>query len=285
MQRILVIALLVSSFNVSAQKFHLTLFGGMSNYMGDMQSKPFTFDEAHAAYGGGLLYEITDQLSARANVTIGTVSGNDRSSSSSLVRDRNLNFTSPVTEAQLGLEYDILSLYEHQLTPYVFAGVAYFSFNPYTYDSLNVKTYLQPLGTEGQGFYQGRTKYSLNQLAIPVGVGLKFAISDNVRLAIEVGYRKLFTDYIDDLSMSYADPAQLLAINGPKAYELAFRGDELHNGQTYPTGGSIRGNPKTKDWYYFSGVTLSFRLPNLSGDGGSGGGGKNTQYGCPGRPY
>ena len=59
---------------------------------------------------------------------------------------------------------------------------------------------LQPLGTEGEGFYKGEKKYNLTQLAIPIGGGFKYAISNNVRIGIEVGFRKLFTDYLDDVS-------------------------------------------------------------------------------------
>jgi hypothetical protein len=30
----------------------------------------------------------------------------------------------------------------------------------------------------------------------------------------------------------------------------------------YPVAGTQRGNPNNKDWYYFTGLTLSFRLLN-----------------------
>jgi hypothetical protein len=55
----------------------------------------------------------------------------------------------------------------------------------------------------------------------------------------------------------------LLANRGAKAVELSYRGDELKGGvQTYPAAGVQRGNPSSKDWYYFTGLTLSFRLGN-----------------------
>ena len=257
---VLLMSLFITSATLHAQNLHVTLFGGFSNYQGDMQDKKFTLQESHPAGGVGVKYEITEQLSARANVNFGTVSADDKKSTNIHILERNLNFTTNITDIHLGLEYDLVNIYEHGFAPYIFAGVSVFTFNPYTHDSLGQKVYLQPLGTEGQGFYNGRKKYDLTQLAIPLGGGVKIAMSDNFTIGVEVGFRKLFTDYIDDLSMSYADQNQLLANNGPKAVELAFRGDELNKGLKYPPINTIRGNPKSKDWYYFSGITLAFRI-------------------------
>ena len=106
-----------------------------------------------------------------------------------------------------------------------------------------------------QGFYQNRKVYNLIQLSIPFGGGIKFALNKNIRAGIEIGMRKLFTDYLDDVSTTYVDKNLLLNNRGVKAVELAFRG----NG-TYPPDGSQRGSSKHKDWYYFMGITTSFRI-------------------------
>jgi hypothetical protein len=82
-----------------------------------------------------------------------------------------------------------------------------------------------------------------------------------VSISLELGLRKLFSDYIDDLSSTYVDKAALLAQRGPKAVSLAYRGDELKtNPGTYPAGGTVRGGAKSKDWYYFTLLTASFKL-------------------------
>jgi len=47
---------------------------------------------------------------------------------------------------------------------------------------------------------------------------------------------------------------------GAKAAEMAFRGGEIKGGATYPAAGDIRGGSKYKDWYYFSGLTVSIGL-------------------------
>jgi Domain of unknown function (DUF6089) len=265
------------------QPLHVTFFAGAANYQGDLQDKRFTYDQSHLALGAGFLYEIVGNLSARANITLGTVSGNDRFSPKNSIR--NLSFSSRITDLHLGLEYNLVNINEHDFAPYLFAGISYFHFNPTAIDSFGRKNFLQPLSTEGQGFYQGRKKYKLNQLAIPFGGGIKFAFSEKVRLAVEVGLRKTNTDYLDDVSTNYVDQSLLLASRGPKAVELAFRSGELKTGLVYPLDGTQRGSPKVKDWYYFSGVILSIRLPERkNAPMGKNNGGK-SKTGCPNNVY
>jgi opacity protein-like surface antigen len=277
MKKLLVAVSLLLHFSIiNAQKIHLTLFGGISNYQGDLQSKRFTFQQANAAFGIGGLYDFTDKLHLRANVTFGKVAGSDVLSSTYGIR--NLSFSSPLTDVHLGLEYDVLNPSENSLVPYVFTGISYFHFNPSALDSTGKKVYLQPLGTEGQGFFLGREKYKLNSFAVPFGGGVKLALSENIKVRFEFGMRKTFTDYLDDVSTTYADENELLLNNGPQAVDLAFRGDENKSGISYPPVNTVRGNPKSKDWYYFTGLGVSFRLFPGSSNGGSPG---RTKTGCP----
>lgn len=279
MQRILfLISLLLTFFSVKAQNLQLTVFAGFSNYQGDLQDKRFTLNQSHPAFGAGLLYEITDNLSARANITFGKVSGDDKQNSKNAAR--NLSFSTPVTDIHLGLEYCLLNPYEHNFSPYIFAGISHFNFNPSTKDTAGRNVYLQPLSTEGQGFYQGRKKYKLSQFSIPFGGGVKFAFSEKVRLAFEIGLRKTNTDYLDDVSTTYIDQSILLTNRGQQAVDLAFRGDELKTGLSYPSDGSQRGSAKSKDWYYFSGLNLSIRLPG-SNEKNGGYSGRKSKTGCP----
>jgi opacity protein-like surface antigen len=274
------LSLLFAVYFAKAQRLLVTGFAGMSNYQGDLQDKRFTFDQAHLAGGLGVAYELTDQLFITAGFKVGKISGDDKKANKNATR--NLSFSSPLTELQLGLEYDLISLKEQDLTPYLFAGVAGFHFNPSTLDSLGRRAYLQPLGTEGQGFYNGRKKYNLSGVSLPFGAGLRMALNQQVRVGFEIGLRKTFTDYLDDVSTTYADKAQLLLNNGPRAVELAFRSGELKPAFTYPAAGAVRGNPASKDWYYFAGFTISFRING--GDGSSLHGGK-SKTGCPVNVY
>jgi hypothetical protein len=245
--------------SLQAQKsLNVDFFLGTSNYSGDLQEKRFTFSQAHLAGGLGLSYEITNQISIRTAFKLGKVSATD---SKGRNRVRNLNFSSMITEGDVDLQYFFSPLGTNPFTPYGFIGIAVYHFSPYTFDSTGQKYFLKPLSTEGEGFIAGRPNYSLTQLSIPFGAGVKLSLSDDINVGLEVGIRKLFTDYLDDVSTSYVDPNLLLANRGAKAVELSYRGDELKGGsQTYPRVGQIRGSPNYKDWYYFTGLTLSFRL-------------------------
>lgn len=269
------LALLFPAVLINAQRLYFTTFAGISNYQGDLQAKKFTFQQAHFAGGIGLAYQITEQLYGTTSFKIGKLSGDDKIASKNSTR--NLKFSSPLTEVQLGLEYDLLNLNQQDLTPYIFGGVAVFHFNPSTIDTAGNKIYLQPLGTEGQGFFNGRKKYNLTQFSVPFGGGIKLALSENIRVSFEIGFRKTFTDYIDDVSTDYVDQALLLANNGQRAVKLAFRGDELKPRLGYPAAGARRGNPSNKDWYYFSGLAINFRLGATQSRGNGG----KSRTGCP----
>ena len=164
-------------------------------------------------------------------------------------------------------EYSIFNIYNIRWTPYVFGGLAVFRFNPYTHDAAHQKVFLKPLSTEGQGLDGYNLEpYSLTQVAIPFGGGIKYALTDNIRVGAEVGIRKTFTDYLDDVSTNYADPVDLLEQRGQQAVDFSYRGDEVPGGNpAYPLKGDQRGGANQKDWYYFSGLTLSFRLGSGNG--------------------
>lgn len=277
MKRILILLLLIPVLTSAQNRLHLTLSGGFANYYGDLQSKPLTLDQAHGAFGAGLKYDLTNHLSVRGGLFYGRLSADDKNNKPSL-QARNLNFHTRILEGSLLAEYALFDLQNRKFTPYAFAGVAVFRFNPYTFDSTGGKHYLQPLGTEGQGLaqYPDRKFYKLTQFAIPFGAGLRLRVSEKVTLAYEFSLRKTFSDYIDDVSTTYVDPAALATARGSKAVELSYRGGELKNGNiAYPPDGSIRGGAKSKDWYYFSGITATIGIGNALLGGGRG------QTSCP----
>jgi hypothetical protein len=159
----------------------------------------------------------------------------------------------------------LLDLYQYKVSPYVFAGVSVFKFAPYAKDENGYPVSLYELDTEGQGFYDGRKKYKLSQFVIPYGGGVQWAISDNARIGFVIGIRQTFTDYLDDVSKTYVDKNTLIHNRGANAVKYAYRGSELPNAAPYPADGTPRGNPSNKDWYYFSGLTLRVRIPNIRG--------------------
>jgi hypothetical protein len=263
-----ILFLLFNKFVGLAQPWSLTFSLGTSNYQGDIVDKPYTFNNSRLAVGIGTEYSLSDRLSLKAMLHLASVTADDKDNSKPYLLSRNLNFTTGITEFGITAHYDLLNFNRFNLVPYVFGGIGVYHFNPFTYDSAGTKVFLNPLSTEGQGLtgISPEVKpYSLTQICIPFGGGFKYRVNEMVNISLEIGLRKLFTDYLDDVSNKYVDEAILLTQRGPKAVALAFRGDELKsNPGNYPAGGAVRGGVKSKDWYYFTCVTASFQLSSLS---------------------
>ncbi|MEP7279043.1 MAG: DUF6089 family protein [Bacteroidota bacterium] len=278
MQKFLLFFALIP-YCVQAQRLHLDLAGGFSNYQGDLQEKAFTISQAKGALGIGLRYDISNHFAVRTNFTYAALGASDKYNSGSALRDRNLSFQTRITEANLLLDYSILNLRYHRFTPYVFGGIALFHYNPYAFDSTGNKIYLRPLSTEGQGLatYPSRKPYQLTQFSIPVGAGIRWRFTDNIVISYEIGFRKTFTDYLDDISTTYIDQTVLGTAKGPTAVAMAYRGNEVKTGLSYPPDGTIRGGSKFNDGYYFSGVTVSIGIGKRGGFHGK----DNGRTDCP----
>lgn len=173
---------------------------------------------------------------------------------------RNLSFRSYLYEWLLTTEIHPLffRLYDKNKapywSPYIVTGLGYFSFNPQAF--LKGRWYdLRPLRLEGQGFseYPHRRPYSLRQLNLPVGLGIKYESGPLLHIRVEIIHRILFTDYLDDVSTTYIDPSLFLAYLSPEqaaiAHQLHSRIQELQPG--YINGkGTQRGDPKDRDAYF-----------------------------------
>jgi hypothetical protein len=258
MRKVFIVILLLGNNLLYSQNFFTSVFGGISNYKGDLQEAPFSILRTRPAWGIGLLFELNERFLIRGDYTAGTISGGDVFGNKN--RARNLTFTSSISEFSIGLEYVPIDLYQYKVSPYFFASLGAFKFSPYVTAENGSKVVLYEFDTEGQGFYEGRKKYKLTQFCIPFGGGLQWAISRNVRFALVGGVRKTFTDYIDDVSTTYVDKDLLAQKRGLLAVSWAYRGNQVPNGLPYPPGGTPRGNPANNDWYYFVGGSLRFRL-------------------------
>ena len=241
----------------TAQNFHFAARLGIANYQGDLQAKRLTFKQAKVLGSLGAQYDLSEHFTARTYFTLTSLQADDKKGTASM-KLRNLNFQTKVFDWELGAQYNILSLNNSWWTPYIFAGVGLYHFNPYTHTADGAKTYLRPLSTEGQGFAAGSKNYSLTQFNIPLGVGALYAVTEDIRVGLEFGYRKLFTDYLDDVSTTYVDQATLLSARGQTAVDLAYRGNEVGAG-AYPAAKTPRGSAKDKDGYYYMALTVTVR--------------------------
>lgn len=240
-----------------SQRSELGVFVGTAYYIGDLNpNKHFTKTNS----AGGLLYRynFNTRWAFKMSALFGQLEGSDRETNYN--NDRNLSFRSPISEISGQLEFNFFNLYPQQgknnFSPYMFIGFSAFSFNPQA--QMNDHWYdLQPLGTEGQGLddYPNKDYYSLTNVSMPFGLGLKYNFLRNFSIGIEWGMRKTWSDYIDDVGGTYADQIQLSTKRGPIVASLADRGDMPKKEE-----GIARGNSRTKDWYNFTGIWLSFKL-------------------------
>lgn len=245
----------------------ITLFTGIINYQGDLNPNSFTFNHSNFAAGLVIRKPLNRLLTLRAGIHMGKIEAADRYNRDYL-QPRNLSFYNTIQELSAGLEITVLDISTKKFIPYIYGGVAVFHMNPWTYDNNHKKTFLQPLSTEGQGLsqYPDRKPYGLVQVSLPFGGGIKYALTNEINIGIEFSQRKSFTDYIDDVSTYFVDKDALLQAKGPKAVELAYRGDEVPGGQqTYPIHGEQRGTPAEMDWYYLFGTTLEIKINALAG--------------------
>jgi len=237
------------------------VFGGISNYMGDLAPDPI-FKESHPAFGLLLKRNANNYFSYCLDFTVGKISGNDSNSKS--LAPRGLNFQSNIYEASFQIEFNFFSFSTvnirgtQRISPYVFSGLSLFHFDPTS--TYNGQTYhLQGLSTEGQGFAEGApSPYKLTQLAIPLGGGIKFNLSNAFNIAVLAGYRATFTNYLDDVGGVYAPKSQIQEHKGNAA---AFFSDPTNYASNSAIPGLQRGNPDRNDWYMFYGIVLSYVVP------------------------
>ena len=155
---------------------------------------------------------------------------------------RNLQFRNRIKELTLTAIFDLFKneasyISRVQFTPYAYLGVTLFHHNPQAQVNPNSSlaeagqwVNLQPLGTEGQysdldpdDVNYGIDPYNRVQIAIPLGLGVRYRLNQVVDLSFETGFRYLFTDYIDDVSANYVN---LNKLNSDLAIELSDRSRE-----------------------------------------------------------
>lgn len=266
-----VIPALLITVAINAQKLELGLWGGMALYSGDLSPKEvgLYFQELEPAGGIFLRINPVNAFSVRLGLSLTQLDAEDGVSND--FTDRMLNFRTTITEVSLTGEWNLFRLgnpRRTQVAPYLYGGAGFFRFNPEArLDGQWVE--LQPLGTEGQGLPGYEDPYSLTQVQLPFGGGLKFIIKKNITIGLEMGGRKLFTDHLDDVSSAQVNYLDVLTGNGPLAAQLSNPNiKEPENDVSYRRGG------EKKDWYYMGGVTFSFRF-------GDGDGVQSRGLGCP----
>jgi len=303
------LASILSVEELQAQKFNKThnlgFSVGASSFLGDLGGsrnigRGFVYDldiqATRPAIGVFYRYNLNYFLSFKGELAYTQLAGNDAFSKAEYFVDRayprryrNLNFTSPVISfggmVELNLyKYEAGNADQFKIAPYVGIGGGAFWFDPRTTDPLNGdKVRLQPLGTEGQGLPGFAEKYKLIQPQVLGSIGLKFNIGPALTMNVEVIYHQTFTDYIDDVSTDFVDPAVFYSYYDASTAALISR---LHNrsgelGLTDPRlqvitePGQIRGDKDDMDQFFRFQASFAFVLGAKKGGRGS------SMYRCP----
>jgi hypothetical protein len=229
------------------------------NYYGDLSPKPgiFSTDISFTRPAFSLIYShrFGPRYAITSSFMYGTLRGSDKDSAdpgdaeNGVFRyTRNLSFRNRIKELTVVGSFDLFpntSTYISRVdwTPYLFLGASVFVNNPQAQaPATDVSgnplaeagqwVDLRPLGTEGQHaqLQEGDVNYGIKeykniQLAIPMGLGVRFRLNDVFDLSVETGFRYLFTDYVDDVSRNYVD----LGVYGGNelAKAMSYRSNEI----------------------------------------------------------
>ncbi len=279
------------SISTGNGKFEIGLGLGPMFFLGDLggsEGKGKTFikdlDVPLTKLNKGLFlnYYPTEWLGFRLAANLGMVEGDDKEAPNKggaerFRLQRNLNFRSKISEAYLAAEiYPTVFLEQYdglagKFRPYGLAGVGIYHFNPEAKDNNGTWVKTAPLRLEGQGMaeYPNIKPYKLTQMNLLMGFGMKYYISENKYIGIEVLHRKLFTDYIDDVSSKkYIDPIYYDKYLSPAdalvARRLAYRGTVSYP-QTRPYYRvAQRGDPTENDAFFSTLLRFGWRLNNNS---------------------
>jgi Domain of unknown function (DUF6089) len=274
LKRIIVIVVFISTVQVvDAQMYeayvHKGELGasvGLGHYFGDLNTSA-AINKPKFSAGVYYLKQFNGYVGMKIDGSYTFLGYSDANSPNVVQRARNLSFNTDVYELSVSGYFNFFKFLpgfpEYSYTPYVSLGVGVFSYDPYAFLG-GEKYYLRSIGTEGQGStqYPERKQYGGTAMSIPLSFGFKYAINERINWYAEVSYRFTSTDYLDDISTTYApdafpaDPNTGLPTVG---YLLQDRSNELL-GTGIGTKGRQRGNSTQKDAFATFRVGLSFNL-------------------------
>lgn len=273
--RVLLIAISVLPELTNAQSFFavrrertliLTAGTGSSTYYGEL-SNPGTTIKFQPNLNVGLQRYVSPRISVRGELNWFSLEGSDAQANSASRKVRGLSFHSSCFEISAT---GAINLYANGnryyrrpgLDVYAFTGIGLLYFNPKA--DYKGKSYsLEPLHTEG-------VSYSRVVPVIPVGLGVRIKTGPNTNIVFEGGYRKTFTDYLDDVSSKYIAPG-----TDPIANYFENPNNPLYNPAATTDlnnykAGSKRGNPTNTDSYFLLNVKVEYYLPFTQGRNGNG---------------
>ena len=244
---------------------------GAAHYFGDLNTNA-SLSRPKPAISLLFRKQFGNYIALRLQGTYARLGYSDVHSKNITERTRNLSFNTDVFELALMGDFNFFRFIpgqrDYNFTPYVTFGAGFFTYDPYAFLA-GEKYFLRPLGTEGQGsaLFPDRQPYSSMAVSFPIGIGIKYNLSARTNLTFEITHRFTNTDYLDDVSTTYAGAAAFpnLPDGSPSpAFLLQDRSYEI--GPPIGTTGRQRGNSLQKDQFITAQIGITFNL---------------TSYRCP----
>ena len=238
---------------------------GLGHYFGDLNTRA---NITHPKFSAGAFFlkQFNNYIGLKVAANYTQLGYSDRYSDNLTQKRRNLSFNTSIWELSVSGNFNFFNYYPgaegYNYTPYISLGVGVFSYDPYTYLG-GQKYYLRPLATEGQGnaAFPERKSYGTMALCLPIAVGMKFSLTEDINMFAEIGYRFTNTDYIDDVSTTYAGSSAFPNLtNGQPSAAFLLQDRSYETGTPIGIKGRQRGNSQQKDAYLISQIGVSFNL-------------------------
>jgi hypothetical protein len=243
----------------------LGISAGIGHYFGDMNPE-INFSSPKFSASIHYTKQFNNYVGLKLSGTYAFLAFADKYSFNNVQRLRNLSFNSDVWEFTASGTFNFFKFNplfpEYRFTPYVGLGVGIFSYDPYAFLG-GEKYYLRNIGTEGQGnaLYPDRKPYSTVAYCFPLTIGLKYAINSRMNIFTEMKYRFTTTDYLDDVSTTYAPGAfPLDPTTGVPTAGFFLHDRSYEYGTSIGIEGRQRGNSLANDAFATFQVGISFNL-------------------------
>lgn len=276
-------SILNSQRNWAMNKHEISIGLGATGFLGDLGGanqegssynlKDIDFNSTNIGGSLSYRYRFHPYFATSTMVNAGMLRGSDEFTTEPSRNRRNLSFRSFFVMLNQRFEIIVLanervsgkSRVDHNEQLYLIGGIGAMYFNPKAMYQGSWTT-LHDKHTEGQGLSGGPAEYKRITATIPMGVGFRLGIGRLWRIGLEVTYVKTFSDYIDDVSGEYYDPAIIGAMYGPNA---AYLSNPSATPEAYNSG-SQRGG-KQKDAFFYANIMLTRNITYKSSSRSSGG--------------
>lgn len=207
---------------------------GFSGYQGDIHCRTDAglgvLEQLNMSFGLGARFALSEALGLRAEGSYFHLSADETLFEDVGHRNRGWSFDNKFIEVAAMLDYEFMrknrrnagGKFQRTLTPLVFGGVGLM------FDNADVNF----RNANPSGLSEDVEKTGKARFALPVGLGLKYYITERVALALETGIRLPVSDYYDGISQTASsDQKDAYGFGGLKGYfSLAGKTDADQDG-------------------------------------------------------